>query len=124
MKTINRAKEIISWPGINNDITKIVNVCEVCLERINKEKQEPIIPNDIPDIPWTKVAMDIFHLGGKLYLALFDYTTSFFDISQLPDELSSTVVVHEKHLFPKYGLPKVITPDNDPEFTASTFETF
>ena len=82
VKTINRVREIIYWPGINNDIMNIVNACEVCLEHRNKQKQEPIIPHDITDTPWTKVVMDIFHLGGKPYLALVDYTTNFFDISQ------------------------------------------
>ena len=29
VKTINRAKGIIYWPGINNDIIDIVNACEI-----------------------------------------------------------------------------------------------
>ena len=68
--------------------------------------------------------MDIFHLGRKLYLALVDYTTNFFDISQLPDKLSSKVVIHEKHSFSKYGIPKVVISDNGPVFTANIFKTF
>lgn len=42
--------------------------------------------------------MDIFHVGGKPYVAFVDYTTNFFDISQLPNKLSSKVVVHAKHV--------------------------
>ena len=38
VKTINRAKEIIYWSGINNDITNIVHACEICLEHRNKNK--------------------------------------------------------------------------------------
>ena len=68
--------------------------------------------------------MDIFHLGRKLYLAIVDYTTNFFNISQLPDKLSSMVVIHAKHLFSKYRIPKVVISDNVPEFTANTFKTF
>ena len=106
VKTINREREITYWPGINNDITNIMNSCEICLEDRKKQKQEPIIPHDITDTLWTKV--DIFHLGGKPYLALVDYTTlvDFFDISQLPDKLSSTVVIHAKQLFSKMTYPK------------------
>ena len=69
IKTINRGKEIIYWPGINNDIMSTVNACEICLEHRNKQKQEPIIPHGMPHTSWTKVATDIFHLGGKPYLA-------------------------------------------------------
>ena len=102
VKTINRVKEIIYQPGINNDITNI----EICLEHRNKQKQESIIPHDMPNTPWTRVAIDIFHIERKLYLALVSYTTIFFDISQLPDKLSSMVVIHVKHFFSKYGIPK------------------
>ena len=52
------------------------------------------------------------------------HTTNFFNISQLPDKLSSTVVIHVKHLSSKYGIPKVVISDNGPEFTANTFKTF
>ena len=52
------------------------------------------------------------------YLAIVDYTTNFFDISQFPDKLSSTVVIHVKHPSSKYGIPKVAISDNAPELTA------
>ena len=53
-----------------------------------------------------------------------DYTTNFFDISQLPDKLSSMVVIHVKHPYSKYGIPNVIINDNGPEFTAKSFKMF
>ena len=62
--------------------------------------------------------MDIFPLRRKPYLVIVDYTTNFFDISQLPDKLSSTIVIHAKHPFSKYGILKVVISDNGPEFTA------
>ena len=91
-----------------------MNACEI----------EPIIPHDILNTPWMKVAMDIFHLGGKPYLSLVDYTTSFFDINQLTRKLSCTVAVTAKYLFGRYDMPKVIISENSPEFTGSTFKTF
>ena len=42
----------------------------------------------------------------------------------MPDKLSSTVIIHAKHLFSKYGIPKVVISDNATEFTADTFKTF
>ena len=78
VKTINCTKEIICQTGINNNITNIGNAFEICSKHRNKRRKEPIIQHDVQDIPWTKVAMDIFHLGGKRYLALVDYATNFF----------------------------------------------
>ena len=40
VKTINCVKEIIYWPGNSNDITDIINGCEIRLEHRNKQKQE------------------------------------------------------------------------------------
>ena len=64
--------------------------------------------------PWRKTVI----------IALVDYTTSYLDISQLPYKLFSAVVIHVKHLFSKYGIPKVVTSDNGLKFTANTFKTF
>ena len=55
---------------------------------------------------------------------LYHQLLNFFDISQLPDKLSTAVVIHAKHLFSKYGITKVVISDNGPEFTANTFKTF
>ena len=57
-------------------------------------------------------------------IALVDYTTSFLDISQLPDKFFAMVVIPVKHLFSKYCIPKVVISDNGPKFTANTFKTF
>ena len=98
-QTINHTKEIIYWSRIYNDIKNIVNTCAMCLEHRNRQTQKPIIPQDIPDTPWTKVAINIFHLKGNTNLALVDYTTNSFHITQLTNKLSSTVVAHAKHFF-------------------------
>ena len=50
-KTINRSKEIIYRPKINNDIKNIVNACEICLEFRNEQNQEPITLHDILGTP-------------------------------------------------------------------------
>ena len=117
-------KEIIYWPGINNDTTKIVNACEICLEHRNTKSRTHYTT-------WhTKHSMDkssngYFSPRKKTMLSHSQlHTTNFFNISQLPDKLSSTVVIHVKHLSSKYGIPKVVISDNGPEFTANTFKTF
>ena len=65
--------------------------------------------------------MDTFHPGRKPYLAIVDFTTNFFSITQLPDKLSYTIVILAKHHFSEYGIPKVVISDNGLEFTVNTF---
>ena len=61
VKIKNRAREIMFWPGINNDIENIVRTCDVC----QQQWRETFIPREIPDIPWTKVGTDLFEIYSK-----------------------------------------------------------
>ena len=44
----------------------------------NKLAAECEIQHEIPDTPWTKVAMDLFELESKHYVIVVDYTTNYF----------------------------------------------
>ena len=77
---------------------------------------ESEIQHEIPDNPWTEVAMDLFELESKNYVIIVDYNTNYFDVSLIPDKRLSTVVLHTKIIFSKFGIPKVIISDNGPEF--------
>ena len=83
-----------------------------------------MIPHEIPVVPWSKVGTDLFDLESKSYLIVVDYTTNFYDISQIPDKLSSTVVTHTKRIFSKFGIPKVVMSDNGPEYIGAAYKTF
>ena len=122
VKMKGQARETIFWPGLNRDINNITNCCEQCLQYQNKQQSERVIPHEIPLVPWTKVGTDIFCLKSKSYLIVVDYTSNFFDISQLPDKLSSTVVTHTKRIFSKFGIPKVVISDNGPEFKGEAYQ--
>ena len=124
VKMKGHARETIFWPGLNRDIENITNCCEQCLRYQNKQKSERVIPHEIPLVPWTKVGTDLFCLKSKSYLIVVDYTSNFFDISQLPDKLSSTVMTHTKHIFSKFGIPKVVISDNGPEFKGEAYQKF
>ena len=96
VKIKNRAREIMFWPGMNNDIENIVRTCDVCQQYHKRQRRETYIPHEIPDIPWTKVGTDLFEIFAKSYLIVVDYTSNFFDISEIPDKRSSTVGLHTK----------------------------
>ena len=122
MKT--NARSIIFWPQINNDIENIVNNCEMCQKYQNSQPSEPLIEHDTPKNPWTKVGTDLFELNNKSYLIIVDYTSNFFDLSQLPNKLSKTIVLHTKRIFSKFGIPKTVVSDNGPEFSGEPYQIF
>ena len=66
-----RAKDTVYWPGLNNQLEKLILNCELCLKcSHSKCMQKPSIflGQEIPLHPWSKLATDIFHHEGASYL--------------------------------------------------------
>ena len=62
-KCMLRAKDTVYWPGLNNQLEKLVLNCELCLKYSHsKYKQKPgtSLGQEIPVHPWSKLATDIF----------------------------------------------------------------
>ena len=53
--TINRARQLIFWPGMNSEIKDFINKYNVCNTFMNKQQKEPMLSDDIPAKPWQKV---------------------------------------------------------------------
>ena len=72
----------------------------------------------------TKVGTDLFEIFLKSYLIVVDYTSIFFNISEIPDKRSSTVVLHTKRIFFRYGIPEGIITENGSEFIGNPYKKF
>ncbi len=123
-KTKARARETMYWPNINSEIADLIQNCATCQEYQNQHSSEPALKHDIPDTPWTKVGTDLFTLRNKDYVIVADYTSKYFDISQLENTEASTVVMHTKRIFSKFGIPKLVFSDNGPQYTSSDYKKF
>ena len=74
------AKETVYWPGLNNQLEKLILNCELCLKYSqSKCKQRPnmSLGQETPLHPWSKLATDLFHFEGTSYLFIVDYTSQF-----------------------------------------------
>ena len=81
-----------------------------------RQRREIFITNEISYIPWTKVGVDFFEIYSKSYLIAVDYISNSFDISEMSNKRSSTVVLHVKRIFSRYGIPKEFMSGNGSEF--------
>ena len=64
-----RAKETMYWPGINEQLEQLILNCQLCLQYSrSKDKNTPnmALGHEIPAVPWSKVATDIFKLQIKI----------------------------------------------------------
>lgn len=123
-KCLARARELLYWPGMTSQIKDKVAQCGVCNKYRNKQSKQPLLPHDIPDRPWQKVASDVFHLNGVHYVVLVDYFSKFFEITQIGDLKSSTIVQCLKQHFARYGIPEVFVSDNGPKYSSADFANF
>ena len=122
--TINRARQLIFWRGMNSEIKDFINKCDVCNTFTNKQQKEPMLSDDIPARPWQKVGCDIFQLHNKQYLVLVDYYSNFFEINLLKNIGKLGVVDIMREHFARYGIPNTLISDNGPQFTSEVFANF
>ena len=95
-KSRSRARDILFWPRMSQDIEELISKCSVCQEHRNKNQKEPLLPHEVPNRPWSKLGADIFQFGNEQYLLIVDYYSEFFEISKLSDLKSITVITHCK----------------------------
>ena len=123
-KSRSRARDILFWPRMSQDIEELISKCSVCQEHRNKNQKEPLLPHEVPNRPWSKLGADIFQFGNEQYLLIVDYYSEFFEISKLSDLKSITVITHCKSQFARHGIPDIFMSDNGTQFDSREFRQF
>ena len=121
---LRRARDILYWPGISTKVREYVESCTICAESSDKQSAEPLIMQEVPDVPWIKVAMDIFTIKGRNYLLTVDFMSSFFEVDLLLDMQSETVINKVKQHFARHGIPSTVVTDGGTQFTSQQFKDF
>ena len=124
VKSKQRARTVMYWPGINSQIEDVVSKCSICQEHRERRPSEPLMSHPIPDRPWSKVAADLFTAHGKEYLIMVDYYSKFPEIVKLCDTSANTVIKEIKSIFARYGIPDELVSDNGPQFACNEFRKF
>lgn len=122
--SIRRAKDVLFWPGMNGEIHNMVSQCPVCNDYQSRQQKEPMMTPEIPTRPWQIVGQDLFTLDRENFLITVDYFSDFWELDQLPDTLSSTVITKTKQHFGRYGIPETVISDNGPQFRSQEFTAF
>ena len=117
------ARESVYWPGINQDLDKVVKSCDICQEMQPSQQKEPLQPHDIPTSPWTKLATDLFSLHGEEYLVITDYYSKYPIVNRLNNTKSETVAKAVSATFSLFGPPQIILSDNGPQYTGEPFQS-
>ena len=59
------ARDVVFWPGINNQIEELISKCSACQENRREQGHEPMICSEIPAYPWQVIAADLMKMEWK-----------------------------------------------------------
>lgn len=125
LKSKQKARELVFWPGMNKQIEDVVSRCSACLMHRNKPQKEPMIIHPIPSLPWSKVGADLFEFDNHHYLVMVDYYSNFIEVAELKrDTRSATVIKRVKENIARYGIMDILVSDNGPQFACQEFKDF
>ena len=78
------ARQCIYWPGINEDIRKLVEACPTCQHYRRQEPRQPLQPTLAPECPWQHLGADYFSFNGFKYLVLVNYYSKVPFVRRIP----------------------------------------
>lgn len=122
-KCKSRARQVIYWPGMAQDIESVVAECGICAKFRAQNPREPLNPHPVPERPWEKLGADIFEYKNKDYLIVVDYFSKYPELCQMKDKTAKTVIQHMKAIFSRHGIPDELVSDNMP-FSSRDFHAF
>ena len=71
-KCRQRARESVWWPGLSKQLEELVKSCPECC-KAQSQRPQPLITSTLPELPWQRVATDLFEWKQKTYVIIVDY---------------------------------------------------
>ena len=122
-KCRERARQSVWWPGLSKQLEETVRRCSVCT-KFQVPRVEPLMPSQLPSLPWQKVGTDLFEWEKSNYLLVVDYLSRWIEIAKLEQTTSRCVINHLSSIFARYGVPELVISDNGPQYSSESFKEF
>ena len=103
-KTKARLRETMWWPGMCNKVEQMMACCDVCGCYRHQQRKEPLISTPLPQLPWERVAADLFELQGDHYLLVVDYYSRFPEVRKLSSMRAVNVIQAFKGILKEFSL--------------------
>ena len=98
MQGAELARQSVWWPGLAKRLEELVHNCQECL-KAQRQHPQPLTPTPLPQLPWQKVASDLFEWKQTVYLLVVDYYSRYIEIARLSRTTTAEVVSHLKSIF-------------------------
>ena len=126
VRTKQKVREKVWWPGIMQQVETMVKVCLPCQSFGGRPTAEPLRPTEMPDRPWQEVHIDLCgpFPSGESLLVCEDACTRWPEVVILHSTTSSAIIGHLHKIFPSYALPEKVVTDNGANLVSGEFENF
>ena len=125
LRTKQRARLTVYWPGIDNDIDNMIFSCKHCQDMLPANVKEPIMSKPSPQRPFQEVAVDLCCYGGQNYLIYVDCYTDWPDIIPLGFNTTAAHLIKVlEQSFSRTAIPDLLWSDGGLQFSAKCFQDF
>ena len=124
VKTVERAKTSLYWPGMQKQIADLIETCDICQENRSTNRHEPLMPQEGPAYPQQKITAELLTVGSKDYMVSVDYYSKWINITELKATKSAYVIEALQRQFADFGIPEELVLDNGPQFGSWEFRLF
>lgn len=80
----------------------------------NNNVKEQLLPHSIPELPFSKLGIDIMDFKNKAYLVIYDYFSKWLDIRYVSNKSAKCVINVLIDVFCNFGIPSEIVADHVP----------
>lgn len=124
-RTKRRARQVVYWPGIDNDVSNAVKACPECQLYLPKQQKEPIIQLPTPTRVFEVVSADFFEYAGRTYLVYADRLSGWPWVCHMGRSASAhQLTTSLRQAFSATGVPVLLLSDGGPQFTAKKTQDF
>lgn len=116
------ARDAVFWPNMSKDIKEFCHSCSTCNQYGKQAAAKPMLSHPIPTLPWQFVSQDIFAFGHKQYLITVDHYSDFYELDELVNTLSTTIIDLTKAHFAHHGIPLRCLTDDGPQFVSCEYK--
>ena len=125
----SRARAIVFWPGMTEDIKLAREQCRACNNKAAPSQATmPTTIAPVPATPFESIFANFFDYAGHHYLVAGDRLSGWVEIFKSPTGTAKSgatgLISALRMLFSTFGVPEEISSDGGPEFSASLTADF
>ncbi|XP_015283013.1 PREDICTED: uncharacterized protein K02A2.6-like, partial [Gekko japonicus] len=106
------ARSYVWWPGLDQDIERLVKLCQPCQAFRPAPPRAPDRAWESSHKPWSRLHLD------------FAGPFKWLEVVPVPSTSSKAAIRAMRHIFSSHGLPDTLVTDNGTAFTSSEFQDF